>query len=71
MGVGEKRREKWEPIRGSGSRHSVCDTLWWSVRGWQSLREREREKGGGHHWIEKEREGEIKAKEETEEEKRG
>lgn len=58
MGAGEKRREKWEPIRGSGSRHSVCDTLWWSVRGWQSLREREREKGGGHHWIEKERERE-------------
>lgn len=58
MGAGEKRREKWEPIRGSGSRHSVCDTLWWSVRGWQSLRERERERRGAPLDRERERESE-------------
>lgn len=44
--------------------HSVCDTLWWRVRGWQRWRER-----GAP--LDREREREIKAKEETEEEKQG
>lgn len=63
----ERKREKWEPIRGSGCRYTLfCDTLWWRARGWQRWRER-----GAPVDREREREIEIKAKRETEEERGG
>ena len=71
LGQSEEEREVRANKRQWVQTHSVCDTLWWRVRGWQRWRERgalpDRER---ERQRERERERE-RSKKETEEEKQG